>query len=109
MSTEQTLLKALISIRDSKKCNLSGICSDVNRTTGWDQEAKTLLHKLMQKWPKYSGHENYPVPNPSGGHPRDAYYELHLWNRRTKYGRLRWELLEWLIQELETNPPKCQS
>lgn len=61
--------------------------------------------KIADSWQYKSGSCNYPVPHelltPSG-----AYYNtVDLWDRRTKYGRRRWELLEFindvLRQELD--------
>lgn len=60
-----------------------------------------LLRKMFQAWPQYSGNPCYPVPSPDG--PVTAYSSANLrgtlW--QGEYGRLRVDLLKWLIQELE--------
>lgn len=49
-------------------------------------------------WPKYSGNEDFPVPHNTHD-CADAYYEcINLWDRRTQYGKDRYELLNHLIQ-----------
>ena len=70
-------------------------------------ERGCLLH-LMQLWPGSSGHANFPVPaNRTDTSPKAAYHKYmesntkQMWDRNTEYGQLRWELLEWLIEELQ--------
>ena len=57
----------------------------------------------FKDWPHYSGDPLYPIP--SGNHIRPCiYYELvtrSKWDPKTNYGRLRLDLLDWLIQEFE--------
>lgn len=69
-----------------------GICYSVDC---WPE-----LAELFVSWPKYSGHNHYPI---AGGHVayRKAYNDDTMWDRNTEYGALRWELLEWLIEELQ--------
>ena len=68
------------------------------------------IQQVAQKWPKWSGDIDYPVPCPSGMGieelragvytPMDAYHYFHnLW--QGAYGDLRRELLDFLINELE--------
>lgn len=53
----------------------------------------------FEKWPKFSGEEEFPVPNPMGGCPRHTYWNTSsMWTG--EYGRLRIELLDFLISEL---------
>ena len=70
-------------------------------------ERGCLLH-LMQLWPGSSGDANFPVPaNRTDTSPEAApikYMESNtkqMWDRNTEHGQLRWELLEWLIEELK--------
>lgn len=81
----------------------AGICEAL-RTSGEYQSAsddvqrlmKIAMRRAMMSWSKYSGDPVYPVP----GGP-DAYMENRdKWLRLTEYGRLRWELLDWVIQEV---------
>lgn len=70
-----------------------GICLN----SGIDSQ---VVGTLSQKWPRFSGDIRFPVPSPQkGGCPEVAYFGAKsLWNKRTKYGRLRWELLDFLIE-----------
>lgn len=66
-----------------------------------------MLH-LMQLWPGSSGNIDFPVPaSRTDTSPEAAlikYMESNtkqMWDRNTEHGQLRWELLEWLIEELQ--------
>lgn len=70
-------------------------------------EIGCLLH-LMQLWPGSSGHIDYPVPasriDTSPKAAKVKYVKSNtkqMWDRDTEHGQLRWELLEWLIEELQ--------
>lgn len=61
------------------------------------------LRRTFKKWPKYSGETAFPIPgNPT---PSDAFFAVRyrsgLFNKRNEQGRLRWELLEWMIAHLK--------
>jgi hypothetical protein len=60
--------------------------------------------KLASRWPGRSGYLAYPVPHPELG-PSEGYYaELsagRMW-ACTAYGNARCDLLDWCIQELES-------
>lgn len=82
-----------------------GICTQLTGLT--NLERGYLLH-LMQQWPGRSGHIDFPVPasrtDTSPKAARIKYIESstkQMWNRDTEHGQLRWELLEWLIEELQ--------
>ena len=83
-----------------------GICTQL-RSHLTIKERGYMLH-LMQQWPGCSGNIDFPVPasridtSPEAAHHK--YMESNtkqLWDRNTKHGQLRWELLEWLIEELQ--------
>ena len=83
-----------------------GICTQLSRplTT---QDRCDMLH-LMQQWPGGSGNIDFPVPasrtdtNPEAAQIKYAKSNTkQMWDRDTEYGQLRWELLEWLIEELQ--------
>lgn len=106
----QHLLNMLKKIHE-KRDNLTGICNNIRIYMEWDEAGKEKFLKLVKAWPKYSGRLYYPVPAPQDmikqlGDPLTAAEYAYLtarnyWDKRTEYGRLRWELLEWMIQELE--------
>ena len=83
-----------------------GICTQLSRHLTI-QERGCLLH-LMQQWPGRSGHIYFPVPaSRIDTSPKAAQVKYvksntkQMWDRDTEHGQLRWELLEWLIEELQ--------
>lgn len=96
MATIVDLLKKVHEGPDKPKC---GICSQ-RGIIELETPAFELLKEVMAKWPKSSGSRLYPVPSPDPESPSVAYYTHNdLWNKNTEYGRLRWELLDWLSPE----------
>ena len=84
-------LEALKSERDED----SGICGNCLSLPF------LVLLPLFEKWPKYSGIPEYPVPSPDKKTTaKDAYYRYSLWDTDSQYGKDRWELVEFLIKEL---------
>lgn len=82
-----------------------GICAQVNGITHLE---RGYLQHLMQQWPERSGHIYYPVPaSRIDTSPKAAQHKYmksdtkQMWDRSTEHGQLRWELLEWLIEELQ--------
>lgn len=93
-----SLLNALRKLRDnpSKIRKHLGICSNLKPI-----ELKREFRGLASEWPKHSGSLSFPVPHPKG--PDKGYFEAtNVWDRRTEYGKLRWELLNWAIATLES-------
>ena len=64
-------------------------------------QASTWLRYQFPKWPKYSGNPEYPVPATQVGETGDSQYigTRNLYNPGTEYGRLRLELLDFLIEQ----------
>jgi len=99
------LLSELRKLRDEGPRHSDwGICNNV---PAWARRAMAPhLDALWEKWPHYTGIRGFPVPHPRSKHPGAA-AKIYLhprtlhWSRRTKYGRLRWALLDWLIEQLE--------
>ncbi len=89
-------LQLLAELRDLKTNGPNdealGICQRVTD--------KNLLRSLWQHWPKFSGMPHYPVPHPSMK-ANDAFYAyMDLWNKEDVYCQTRYELLDWLIDQL---------
>lgn len=68
------------------------------------------LQRTMTKWPKYSGNPTFPVPSGDPWYkriiglsksPAEVFGSPDSWNPETRYGKLRLELLAWLIKEFE--------
>lgn len=96
------LLKALKQTRE-RPAPRFGIChqlalhrSDEN-TDYW----RSKLRGLFRRWPQFSGSADFPVPHPT--EPACIAYNStqNMWDRRTKYGQARWDLLEFCISELK--------
>ena len=84
----------------------AGICHNVETNLYYSPKSQELLQELMKQWPKYSGHWKFPIPHPMRpGNQEEAMWiycnTYSMWNKTTAYGRLRWELLEFMIAELE--------
>lgn len=100
-----TLLEQLQRLRSNGKNNRNtGIC---NQLTIGQLDRGTLMH-LMWMWPKHSGCGTCPVPSTIKGMTAHMCYSRHrrnrmLWDNRTAYGKLRYELLDFLIAELSND------
>ncbi|QIW91661.1 hypothetical protein vBAbaMD22_148 [Acinetobacter phage vB_AbaM_D22] len=73
-----------------------------------------MLHKIFIKWSKYSGEISYPIPNPYIENPsvydNEGIYRLtsqngrfSMYDKATKYGQLRLELLDFIIECIEND------
>ena len=112
---KQLLLNALLVVKDNYKNEkyTTGICfllkkeiSDLD--DGIYNDIIDEFYNLVQKWPKYSGCIDYPVPSPycdDDRSPEDIYwsnsYAETLWSG--DYGNLRIELLDFMIDYLKNN------
>lgn len=105
MHTSVILLGALRAIQRSPEPDI-GICPQVGaQLVGQTPEmllsVDELLFTLFKRWPKYSGLKHFPIPDICR-FPEDAYNNNGaFWDRNTSYGALRWELLEFCIDQLE--------
>ena len=97
------LYSILSNIRDIKsgKKKLddgAGICEN----TG----IQTIPSKLLKTWDKYEMDYIYPVPSPDAGITAEEKYikearANNLWNKNTEYGKLRYELLDFIEEYLK--------
>lgn len=100
------VLKALKQVREQGPLNHKvGICAAVVAYEG--ESVRELMSNDMDDsdwagWPLWSGDQDYPVPGAGRLSAHDMFaVEDDLWNRRKKYGRLRWALLDHLIDFYE--------
>jgi len=57
---------------------------------------------ILDDWHLYSGFAPYPVPSFVESHSDlRAFVSFKKWSKHTKYGRARWEFLDWLIEQFE--------
>lgn len=96
------LLEALKQIREQPNPRI-GICHQLALRCS-DESAdywRSKLRGLFREWPQFSGNADFPVPHPTELACIAYNSTQNMWNRRTKYGRARWDLLEFCISELE--------
>ncbi|MBK8168246.1 MAG: hypothetical protein IPK64_20045 [bacterium] len=110
------LLAALRKLRDEgPRHSDRGICNNILISSAFGAPrrltwAELYLRPLWERWPHYSGMPYFPVPHPRLKYPaaaEDIYFHprtLH-WSRLSAYGRLRWALLDWLIEQLADARP----
>lgn len=115
MSQRQRILKALRGIDTQNRSCMSGICHAFIRaypktvnTINYLSSDLNRVKSEMTKWPKYSGEFTFPVPSGDPWYiwilgiaksPSEAYGGKDSWNPNHRYGKLRLELLAWLIKE----------
>lgn len=76
-----------------------GICRNLE-LVGYEDDG-SLLKKVFSKWPKFSGNNVYPVPvDDVYGNEYNAYIH-HCPKWKGNYGKLRIELLDFMIAECE--------
>lgn len=76
----------------------AGICEN----TG----IQTISSKILKSWDKYAMDYMYPVPSTDAGITSEEKYlkearTNNLWNKNTEYGKLRYELLDFLEEYLK--------
>lgn len=98
------LLTTLKQLRENgPRIRNSGICSQFDLYGLYSSEERRQFRDSFKTWPHYSGDSSFPVPSPDKSvEAIDAYFDeqLDLWDRDTEYGRLRWDLLDHIIKEL---------
>ena len=96
-----------------RDCKL-GICANVSQLldedeslkgTEFDDRLEAILTNLFKDWPNKSFSVAYPIGNWTNS-PSNLFWNHHdmgksMWNRATKYGAARWELLEYCVNQLE--------
>ena len=95
------LLRSLKALKIDPPSNAKGICGN----TLMDGRSTKIKDTLFKSWPKYSGSLGFPINDPSGlldPHQAYIYYLGDLWDKGHQYGKLRWELVEFMIESLET-------
>ena len=104
------ILSALKAIASNKeyRYHSTGICNAIRHylversENHFTVRDSYTIYELMKDWPKHSGNNEFPI-TVRGINPMKEYLDYYdKWDRKTEYGRLRWELLEWLIEKLES-------
>jgi hypothetical protein len=92
---KQNLLNVLKSIKKDIPEPELGICYNVKLVSNKSYQPE--LVKLFKKWKHFSGHVGFPVEGQSDKH----YVQNNMFSKTTKYGRLRNNLLNFMIAELK--------
>jgi hypothetical protein len=110
----ETTLYVLEKIKNKRTFEHAGICANVGialKKHCIEEFERGLiadwLTKLMSKWPKSSGELSTPVPEGAFPEGFSSYYEYAsyyntMWDATTEYGKLRFELLDFLISTVKT-------
>lgn len=106
------ILVGLIKIRDNGPTyDYHGICHNLRMVAvpyytntfkcDWNmvEELDDWLNETFPLWGKFSGESSYPIQT-EGLTPWESYYKLKLWDTEGESGKLRYELLDFLISVL---------
>lgn len=106
------ILVGLIEIRDNGPTHdYHGICHNLRMVAvpdytntfkcDWNlvEELEGWLKDTFPLWEKFSGDSNYPIRTKDLS-PWESYYKLEPWNTEGESGKLRYELLDFLISVL---------
>ena len=102
----ENALASLIKTRDTKKLPEysrldCGLC-----TNFFIELPRNYLESMFECWEHYSGEHNYPVPPTKTVQETPEYMYDNCYNfydRCTKYGRLRWKLIDHCIEYMTNN------
>lgn len=108
--THSMILTALKAMKEVATYRISvlGICGCVSayylNRDGLISNVKDqfIIEKLIEGWPKHSGVTEFPICAYGVSPMKEFANCIDMWNQKTPYGQLRWELLEWLINKLES-------
>lgn len=88
-----------------------GICTCYNKIannmdTTCFETISAYLGVSFKNWPEFSGSLMYPIKSYDERIANSFMYNLAgvknaMWDRRTKYGKARWQLLDWLIEQFQ--------
>lgn len=89
------VLKKIKAKRDTN----AGICSNFKFNSPYSLITCMNKHGIsFDQWEHFSGNYSFPVP---ARYPETAFYLFDKWSMRSKYGKMRWLLLDWLIEQFE--------
>lgn len=96
------VLRALLRVKNGEIDNrTNGICWNAQALCGYDTYC--VIEQGSKYWSNFSGDKNYPVPSTNREvSSQDMYEDIDgdMWTG--EYGTLRYELLDFLIDELTT-------
>lgn len=63
-------------------------------------EHRHICASFWINWEHYSGVRNFPIPSTNMS-PERAYFKCKRWSKKSKYGQMRYKLLDYLIEQTE--------
>tara|TARA_R110002073_G_scaffold244480_2_gene406514 strand:- start:354 stop:647 length:294 start_codon:yes stop_codon:yes gene_type:complete len=93
-----SVIQELENIKSGNRVEYLGLCDHIHLVA---PETMPAIKRIFKKWPKFSGHILYPVPSPF--HNKNAEYAFLLCDEMYygEYGKLRLELLDFILEELK--------
>ena len=114
MNNKQELIEILSVLKtikdniDKRLYPATGLCNEFQRVYGTKLYTCMIKYRIIfAKWEYYSGKYNFPVPDPARKQnaEREHDAEAIYWNTPDRYigeyGKLRMQLLDWLIEQFE--------
>jgi hypothetical protein len=98
MKPSEILKSLLVEVPDKQE----GICGNFRKLN--EEYLNVYLREYninYEDWSLYSGNSNYPVQGELGTAFTSYHYSDNKWDKSTKYGKQRYELLNWLIEQFE--------
>ncbi len=93
----------------------AGLCTALDMETDWLKIAalseqvtmRSVRNGLFERWPEFSGDICYPIVDKNMDliAPQQYFWSLRLnatWDKGGTYGQLRWRLVDWMIEQLES-------
>ena len=101
-------IKVLDALEKLKKGDVpntqTGICGNIgdHLPNVNNRAIQFMVGKLAANWEHYSGTPQFPIPSSyKGVSDHDMFMRTeNMWSKKSKYGKLRWDLLDHLVNEL---------
>jgi len=109
MTDAELVIEALKKLKAMEPKPAYGICEylrGVSVADDYYEWRKEVIYPLFEKWGHFSGSNAYPVPSKENNYSSyirafvDAQQANTMYDPTTEYGRLRLELIDFLIKEL---------
>ena len=108
MQDYKVLLDGLRQLKSGKVPDrMDGICANIDlilRSRNADRYIWSEVYdRVVRDWEYFSGDEYYPVPSPDNRFSHEQYFDRchNLWDRRSKYGKMRYKFLDYMIDKVQ--------
>lgn len=103
-----THLYRLISLQKSLQALLDGGMPRYKRIGLCGYISRIHHYVDFSKWEHYSGNYDFPVPHTTLDAETAWHHTENLWDKRTTYGKLRWEFTEWCLGQITAEIAKIE-